>query len=160
MEQNTFKRLDHIAVAVRDLDSTMQYYQDILGMKVIETRVTKGVSSGMRSCVLDAGAFSIVLIQGTDENSQVCRYIERYGQGVQHVAFEVDDLERSAAALAEKGMSFSTDVINGQGLKQIFSRRNECDGMMYELIQRTGETGFQEESVHQLFNQLERHDEF
>lgn len=153
--KHAFSRIDHIAIAVSDLETALCFYRDTLGMALVERRETKGLRTGMMSAVMDAGAFQIVLIQGIGEESQVSRYITRYGHGVQHVAFEVTNIERMAENLARDGLRFSTGLLVGPGLKQIFSERDAASGMMYELIERTGETGFQDDNVTQLFEQLE-----
>jgi methylmalonyl-CoA/ethylmalonyl-CoA epimerase len=150
-----FRRIDHLAIAVANLEAAVAFYVGMLGMTMIERRETRGKHTGMLSAVLDAGAFKIVLMEGVGEQSQVSRFVENFGQGVQHVAFEVDDVARTAESLAQAGMQFSTKLLAGPGLKQIFSTRDPVSGMMYELIERTGETGFQDDNVNQLFQQLE-----
>ncbi|HEX8115469.1 MAG TPA: VOC family protein [Kofleriaceae bacterium] len=150
-----FRRIDHLAIAVRNLEDAMAFYVGTLGLTLVERRETRGKHTGMLSAVLDAGTFKIVLLEGVGEQSQVSRFIQNFGQGVQHVAFEVDDIERTAESLAHSGMRFSTRLLVGPGLKQIFSVRDPVSGMMYELIERVGETGFQDNNVNQLFQQLE-----
>lgn len=158
--RHVFSRIDHLAIAVSDLETAVSFYRDTLGMALLERRETKGRRTGMLSAVMDAGAFQIVLIEGVGADSQVSRYIERYGQGVQHVAFEVENIERVADGLARDGLRFSTGLLVGPGLKQIFSERDASSGMMYELIERTGETGFQDNNVNRLFEQLEASESF
>ncbi len=97
----------------------------------------------------------LVLMEDGGEQSQVNRLIQSFGQGMQRVAFEVDNIEHTAESLAHSGMRFSTRLLVGPGLKQIFSVRDPVSGMMYELIERGGETGFQDNNVNQLFQQLE-----
>lgn len=155
-----FRRIDHLAIAVCNLEEAIAYYSDTLGMSLVERRSTSGKRTGMLSAVMDAGAFKIVLIEGVGEDSQVSRFIQHFGQGVQHVAFEVEDIEATAASLQKAGMSFSTSLLSGAGLKQIFSTRDPVSGMVYELIERVGEDGFQDDNVNNLFLQLEEADSF
>lgn len=150
-----FRRIDHLAIAVKHLEEAVTFYVGTLGMTLVERRETSGKHSGMLSAVLDAGAFKIVLIEGIGEQSQVSRFIQNFGQGVQHVAFEVDDIESAAESLEKSGLRFSTRLLVSPGLKQIFSVRDSASGMMYELIQRIGDNGFQDDNVNQLFQQLE-----
>lgn len=158
--QEYAKRIDHVAIAVLDLENSIQFYRDILGFKLTERRETKGKTSGMISAVLEAGDFTFVLIQGTEPESQVSEYIQKYGPGVQHVAIEVDDLVKASEKLKEHGYEFATNIIHGAGLDQIFSKRDPGSGMMIELIQRTGEVGFQDGNVQDLFEQLEKNHAF
>lgn len=159
-EKIKFKRIDHFAIAVEDLERALNHYKDVLGLRLVEMRSTEGEKTGMLSAVLDAGEFQIVLVQGTSEKSQVNRYIDNYGQGVQHVAIEVDGIETVSQELNKQGLEFVTDLIFGDGLKQIFSRRDPSSGVMIELIERTSESGFQDNNVNNLFKQLEDKDAY
>ncbi len=160
MSESTFSKIDHIAIAVSDLDSAVSFYSETLGMSVVEKRETHGRKTGMLSVVLDAGSFTVVLIEGVGESSQVSRYIEKYGPGVQHVAFAVSEIEQVVEKLSEKKVKFSTDLLVGSGLKQIFTTRDSESGMMYEFIERDGEFGFQDQNVDRLFQQLEDSDSY
>ncbi len=160
MENNTYTRIDHLAIAVLDLEKAIDFYTNLLGFKLLERRETQGERTGMISAVLDAGNFTIVLLQGTQSDSQVSKYVEHYGPGVQHVAFAVKSIDSVAAALQESGVQFATNVILGDGLKQIFTKREPISGMMIELIERAEFEGFQEESVNSLFLQLEKSAQF
>jgi methylmalonyl-CoA epimerase len=149
-------RVDHVAVAVNDIEDAVFLYHDIFGFELINRREIKGAFSGMKSAELDAGGFSIVLIQGTAPESQVSRYVAEYGPGVQHIAVEVDDVEVLSNKLKERGVKFATDVIRGDGLVQIFTQREANCGMMFEFIQRIKKTGgFEQANIQQLFEQLE-----
>src|SRR5687767_13888227 len=148
-------RVDHIAIAVRDLDKAISLYEQVFGFVLTNRREVQGKFSGMISAELDAGAFSLVLVQGTSPDSQVCRYIEAYGPGVQHVAIAVDDLDAVAGALKASGAQFATDIIEGDGLRQLFSKREANTGMMFEFIERRAVAGFQTQNIQHLFEQLE-----
>lgn len=154
-------RIDHVAIAVKDLDKALFLYRDVFGFALMQCREVKGSFSGMKSAELDAGGFSVVLVQGTDSASQVCRYVEEYGSGVQHIAIEVDDVEVLAKTLKEAGVKFATDIIRGRGLMQIFTQREENSGMMFEFIQRISNgKGFDAANIQQLFEQLEANESY
>ena len=160
MLSHPFLRIDHLAIAVNDLEEAVVFYRDVLKLPLVERRETLGQKTGMRSAVMSAGNFQIVLIEGTSPESQVSRYIEKYGPGVQHVAFEVEDIDSTQRALAENGLEFSTGVLEAPGLRQAFSKRDQVSGMMYELIERTGEIGFKDANTTRLFEELERADAY
>lgn len=149
-------KIDHVAVAVPDLDASIAFYQR-LGFELVERRRTAGNDTEMVSAVLRAGAIIMVLIQGTAPGSQVSRYIENYGPGVQHIAIEVRDAEKLRRELCEAGVEFNTSLIQGRGIRQVFTARDRGSGMMYEFIERESNDGdFTDESVRDLFEQLER----
>ncbi|MDE1476884.1 VOC family protein [Xenorhabdus bovienii] len=149
-----YKRIDHIAIAVVSLDKALSMYVGVLGFTFVERRVTTGLVTAMESAVLQGNGYTIVLLQGTEPQSQITQYIEQYGPGVQHIAFEVDDLEEIVKELTENGIQFSTQIIKGGNLKQIFTKRDCESGMMFEFIERYGE-GFEENNINSLFRQLE-----
>lgn len=149
-------RVDHVAIAVENIDNAVLLYEEIFGFKLIKRREINGEFTGMRSAELDAGGFSIVLVQGTSPESQVSRYIAEYGTGVQHVAVEVEDVEALVATLKESGVEFATDLIRGDKILQAFTKRERNTGMMFEFIQRAErESGFEANNIQKLFEQLE-----
>jgi methylmalonyl-CoA epimerase len=153
--------VDHIAIAVPDLEKSIKFFEEVLGFETVERRETKGKKTGMVSAVLKAGPITVVLLQGTSPESQVSRYVESYGPGVQHIAIGVQNLETLVGGLRESGVAFDTKVIRGSGLLQIFTQRDPDSGMMFELIEHTAEGGdFTDQSVQQLFEQLEEKDSF
>lgn len=153
--------LHHIAVAVGDLEQAISWYCEVLGFQLQERRMTEGASTGMISAVLAAGPITVVLIQGTSPGSQVGRYVAKYGPGVQHIAIEVTDLVAARKALEEQGAKFATTIIEGDGIRQSFTLREDNSGMMYELIEQYHNDGtFTDRSVRQLFLELEQQDTF
>lgn len=153
--------LHHVAVAVRDLEKAIAWYRDVLGFELVERRMTEGERTAMISAVLAAGPITVVLIQGTAPESQVSRYVDAYGPGVQHIAIEVTDLAAARRALEDRGTPFVTSIIEGDGIRQAFTRREPNSGMMYELIEQYHNDGcFTDRTVHQLFHELEEKDVF
>jgi methylmalonyl-CoA/ethylmalonyl-CoA epimerase len=153
------RSIDHVAIAVRDLEESITFYTDVLGFELKERRRTEGKNTAMVSAVLKAGPITVVLLQGTSPDSQVSKFVEHYGAGVQHLAIGVEDLPQMAEDLKASGMEFDTNVIQSPGLRQIFSARDKGSGMMFEFIERMG-GDFSDQSVQQLFEQLEKKDAF
>ena len=152
-------RIDHIAVAVRDLEASLAWCTKLLGLELIERRRTEGAQTAMLSAVLKLGPVTLVLTQGTSSESQVSRYLAHYGPGVTHVAIEVTDVPSVVEELQAAGIQFATEIIRGDGICQAFTRRDEGTGMMFELIERSG-GGFSDESVNTLFRTLEESGDF
>ncbi|MBQ4800947.1 VOC family protein [Pseudoalteromonas sp. MMG006] len=156
-------KVDHLAIAVIDLEKAIEYYTKNLGFDLIEQRITSGVKTAMKSAVLGglSTGFTIVLLEGIGKESQVSRFVEKFGPGVQHAAFLVEDLEKVAVELAGRGVEFSTDIIRGPNLYQLFTKREENSGMMFEYIQRLEQKdGFEETNIQRLFESLEQSDHF
>jgi methylmalonyl-CoA/ethylmalonyl-CoA epimerase len=147
--------IDHIAIAVKNLEESIAFYESVLGFEVQERRRTEGRTTAMISAVMRAGPVTVVLLEGASQESQVSKYVEHYGPGVQHIAFGVEDLPALVAELKIAGFEFDTDIIASSGLRQIFSTRDPGSGMMYEFIERLG-GDFSDSSVKSLFEQLEK----
>jgi methylmalonyl-CoA/ethylmalonyl-CoA epimerase len=148
--------IDHIALAVQDLGAATTWVRDVLGFALIEKRETHGKTSGMKSAVLRTGSVTIVLTEGIGETSQTSQFVRQFGAGVQHVAFRVRDIARTADIMRSQGLEFSSPQLDSDQLSQIFSTRNEATGLMVELIERQGGfEGFRDENVQRLFDSLE-----
>ncbi|NHF65713.1 VOC family protein [Xanthomonas hortorum] len=151
-----YHSIDHIALAVQDLEAAVDFFQHRLGFELMGRRQIAGKHTGMVSAEMRQGEITFVLCQGTEPESQVSRLIEHHGVGVAHIALRVDDVHATTGQLRERGLGFDTSVIEGSGLKQAFSSRDSVTGLCFELIERHGESGFQDASVNELFAQLER----
>lgn len=154
-------RVDHLAIAVIDLEEAVQTYVNTLGFELIDRKEAAAGDFGMRSVELCCGGFTVVLIQGVGEESQVSRFVKHYGAGVQHVAIEVEDLNGVVEELTDSGVEFSTGIIVGDSLKQIFTVRDKNSGVMFELIERMdADSVFEKNNVAELFDQLQNSGHF
>lgn len=147
--------IDHIAVAVPDLNAATKWVHDVLGFVLEETRETHGKKTGMKSAVLRLGFVTIVLTEGIGEDSQTTRFVKSCGPGVQHVAFRVKNLALAMKAMQRNGLTFSSPRLDSEGLSQVFSHRDPATGLMVELIERRNFNGFRDENVQKLFDSLE-----
>jgi hypothetical protein len=109
----------------------------------------------MLSAVMKAGSAVVVLVQGVGPNSQVSRFVERFGSGVQHLALEVTDLD--VAIKHFNSAAADIDVIEEDGIRQVFLRRDQGSGVRIELIERRG-GNFNDRSVEKLFRAFESKD--
>lgn len=152
--------IDHVAIAVRELEPAIAYYRDVLGFELRERRQISGRVSGMDSAVMEAGGVKFVLVQGDSPESNVSRYIEAYGPGVQHVAIEVPDPQEAIEDLRRRGADLLTGIIHGPGLDQIFTKREPNSGIQLEIIARAENDGFDPANVQELFEAMERENVF
>jgi len=94
-------KIDHLGIAVRDLDEATRIYT-ALGLKV--ERVTEVPEQKVRVAFISVGESTIELVQPTSNNSPVARYLEARGEGMHHLALEVDDIEGALAELSACGV--------------------------------------------------------
>lgn len=148
-------RVDHIAIAVKDLSAATKWYEHF-GFIVLERRSTEGLHTGMHSAILQAGSVVVVLIQGTSPESQVSKFITHFGPGVQHIALEITDLEEALERVSQAGGKVDAQA-QDTGIRQAFLQRDPGSGVRVELIERRG-GHFTDHSVRQLFLAFEQED--
>jgi catechol 2,3-dioxygenase-like lactoylglutathione lyase family enzyme len=149
--------IDHIAIAVSDLPEAVRWYTSALGFKLLEKRTTRGERTGMISAVLVSGGVVVVLVQGTEPESQVSRFVDAFGAGVQHVAFRVRNLTTAVGRLRQANAAVDTPLIEDEGIRQAFLRRDPGSGVRVELIERKG-GDFTDRSINKLFRAFESQD--
>jgi methylmalonyl-CoA/ethylmalonyl-CoA epimerase len=160
--------IDHITLCVENLDAAEFLFTKILGFEVIwSARDVGSDKSSMDTVVVQRGNAKIALMQGRDKvmKSQISEFIEKYGQGVQHFALEVDDIDAVSREWEEHGVKFSGSVKEGRDgfgpLKQRFTYPLfPGSGMFIELTQRqhgdeTAKT-FVRSTVESLYKDIER----
>jgi methylmalonyl-CoA/ethylmalonyl-CoA epimerase len=136
--------IDHITLCVENLDAARFLFTKILGFEVIwSARDVGSDKSSMDTVVVQRGNARIALMQGRDKlmKSQISEFIEKYGQGVQHFALEVDDIDAVCREWEAHGVKFSGSVKEGRDgfgpLKQRFTYSLfPGSGMFIELTQR------------------------
>jgi len=136
--------IDHITLCVENLDAAEFLFNKILGFEVIwSARDVGSDKSSMDTVVVQRGNAKIALMQGRDKvmKSQISEFIEKYGQGVQHFALEVDDIDAVCREWEGHGVKFSGPVKEGRDgfgpLKQRFTYPLfPGSGMFIELTQR------------------------
>lgn len=160
--------IDHITLCVENLDAAEFLFTKILGFEVIwSARDVGSDKSSMDTVVVQRGNAKIALMQGRDKvmKSQISEFIEKYRQGVQHFALEVDDIAAVSREWEEHGVKFSGSVKEGRDgfgpLKQRFTYPLfPGSGMFIELTQRqhgdeTAKT-FVRSTVESLYKDIER----
>lgn len=146
--------VDHVAIAVENLEQSIEWYTKYLGFRVTDRRFTQGNCTAMLSAVLVSGGAVVVLVQGTSPESQVSRFIQKFGPGVQHLAFRLIDIDVAIQRLAGADQAIDTPVIADEGIRQVFLRRVPGSGVRVELIERCG-GNFSDSSVDRLFRAFE-----
>ncbi|TLY16633.1 MAG: hypothetical protein E6K69_03715 [Nitrospirae bacterium] len=160
--------IDHITLCVKNLDAAEYLFTKILGFEVIwSARDVGSDKSSMDTIVVQRGNAKVALMQGRDKavQSQISEFIEKYGEGVQHVAIEVDDIEAVCREWEYHGVKFSGPLKEGRdgfgALKQRFTYPlfPGC-GVFLELTQRQlgGEQSktFVRGTVEALYKDIER----
>ncbi len=129
------KKVDHIGIAVKDLATTLKIYET-LGLKAVETEVVE--DQKVKVAFLPVGDSEVELLESTSPDGPIAKYIERNGEGIQHIAFRVDNLAQRLAELKEKGVRLIDEKPRrGAGGAQIaFLHPKSTYGVLIELCER------------------------
>lgn len=128
-------KIDHIGIAVRDLEESLKFYRDRLGLTVKGIETVPGQK--VRVAFLPLGESNVELLEPTDAASPVARYIEKNGEGIQHLAFRVSNLEEKLACLKEQGVKLIDEKPrHGAGGARIaFIHPQSAGGVLVELCE-------------------------
>ena len=131
----TVKRIDHIAVIVEDLDATLGFWRDALGIEL--TGVEEAAEEAARVAFLPVGGSQVELVEPTVMDSSLKRFLERRGPGMHHICLEVDDLQGMLDQLRERGVQLvnETPRIGSEGRKYAFIHPKSAFGVMVELYE-------------------------
>jgi len=128
--------LEHIGIAVSNLDEALEVYEKILGLKVKKIRVVE--EQKVKAALLLAGEIKIELTEPTDEESPVARFIQKKGEGIHHIAFTVTNLEGFLKKVKEKGIVLVDEKprIGVEGYKMAFLHPKSTKNVLLELCEK------------------------
>ena len=134
-------RIDHVGVAVADLDEAIEFYQHAFGMRLAHQVVNQG--QGVREAMMEvghSGAF-VQLLAPLTPDSTIAKFLDRNGPGIQQVAYTVDDLEATSAELRAKGLRLLFDQPRGgtAGSLVNFVHPKDAGGVLVELVQHAAD---------------------
>jgi len=127
------KRLDHIAVLVKDLDQALSFWQDQLGLTL--DHVEKIDSMEVKIAFLPLGDSEIELVQPTTSDSGLAKYLEKRGPGLHHICIEVENINTMLGELKEKGVRLidGEPVTMDDGRKLAFLHPKSAGSVLVEL---------------------------
>ena len=132
-----FTKIDHVGIAVPDLDEAIAFYRDTFGVVSVheETNEEQGVREAMLA--VGDGATMIQLLAPLTDDSTIAKFIGRNGPGVQQVAYTVDDVEAASATLRERGLRLLYDAPRRgtSGSRVNFVHPKDAGGVLVELVQ-------------------------
>lgn len=129
-------KVDHIGIAVSNLEESLKMYTDILGMTLHGTETVE--EQKVKTAFLPLGETEIELLESTAPDGPIGKFIEARGQGIQHIAFRVDDIEAALAELKAKGVRLIDEKprYGAGGAKIAFLHPKATGGVLIELCQK------------------------
>lgn len=129
------EKLEHIGIAVKNLDESNKLFAKLLGKP--HYKIEEVASEGVRTSFFDAGNVKIELLEATNPNSPIAKFIEKRGEGIHHLAFEVANIKESVRAYAENGFALLNETPKaGADNKQIaFMHPKSTNGVLVEMCE-------------------------
>jgi methylmalonyl-CoA/ethylmalonyl-CoA epimerase len=129
-------KIDHLGIAVKSIDEGKTFWTDVLGLDfegsetVAEQKVT--------TAFLPVGESEVELLESTAPDGPIAKYLEKKGEGIQHVAFRVEDIEGALEELKEKGIRLIDEKPRkgAGGAKIAFLHPKATNGVLVELCER------------------------
>jgi methylmalonyl-CoA/ethylmalonyl-CoA epimerase len=132
-------RIDHVGVAVADLDEALAFYADTFGMRCVheETNHDQGVREAMLAVGPDENGPRLQLLAPARSDSAIAKFLDRSGPGLQQVAYTVADVEAAAAALRARGLRLLYDEPRRgtAGSRINFVHPKDAGGVLVELVE-------------------------
>ena len=129
------KKVDHISIAVKNLEEGLKIYENLLGIK--PSHVEEVPDQGIKAAMIQVGDVEIEIIQPINPDSGVAKFLDKKGEGIHHICLEVDDVDRELESLAARG----TELIDKKGRKGLagkigFLHPRSTNGVLIELAQK------------------------
>nr|WP_092068739.1 methylmalonyl-CoA epimerase [Dendrosporobacter quercicolus]NSL47209.1 methylmalonyl-CoA epimerase [Dendrosporobacter quercicolus DSM 1736]SDL80607.1 methylmalonyl-CoA epimerase [Dendrosporobacter quercicolus] len=129
-------KVDHIGIAVKDLEQAKKFYTEVLGMTALGEEVVE--QQKVKVCFIPCGDSEVELLESTSPDGPIAKYIDKNGEGIQHVALRVDNLENALADLKEKGVRLIDEKprYGAGGASIAFVHPKATGGILLELSER------------------------
>lgn len=129
-------RVDHIGIAVKDIEQAKKFYTEFLGMKALGEEVVE--EQKVKVCFIPCGDSEIELLESTSPDGPIAKHIEKKGEGIQHIALRVDNIEAAIADLMAKGVRMIDEKprYGAGGAKIAFVHPKSTGGILLEISER------------------------
>lgn len=132
---NFVKSVNHIGIAVQSIEAALPYYTETLSLSLLG--IEEVASQKVKVAFLDAGNVKIELLEATEADGPIAKFIENRGEGVHHIAFNVSDIRTRMKTLKEEGVQLLQEEpkIGAGGTEVAFLHPRSSFGVLYELCE-------------------------
>lgn len=127
--------IEHIGIAVKNLEESIKYYEEVLGLKCYNIEEVK--DQKVKTAFFKVGEVKIELLESTDPEGPIGKFIEKKGEGIHHIAFAVENIEEKLKKAEEKGVRLidTTSRKGAEGLNIAFLHPKSTFGVLTELCE-------------------------
>jgi len=127
--------IEHIGIAVKNLEESIKYYEDVLGLKCYA--VEEVIDQKVKTAFFKVGQTKIELLESTDPDGPIGKYIDKKGEGIHHLAFHVNGIDKALKEAQEKGIRLiDTEPRKGaEGLNIAFLHPKSTNGVLTEFCE-------------------------
>ena len=128
------KKINHVAIVVQDIDEALGFWRDQLGLEL--DHIEEVPSQASKVAFMPVGGSEVELVQPTDPESGLGKYLEKRGEGLHHLCIEVDDIDAMLDLLKEKGVRLINEApVDLPGRRMAFIHPKAGNGVLIELYQ-------------------------
>lgn len=129
------RKIEHLGIAVKSIEESAKIYEALLGSSCY--KIEEVVSEGVKTAFYQIGESKIELLEATNEHSPIYKFIEKKGQGIHHIAFDVKDIHAEIERLKAEGFQLINEVPKDGADNKIiaFLHPKSTDGILVELCQ-------------------------
>ncbi|OFX58344.1 MAG: methylmalonyl-CoA epimerase [Bacteroidetes bacterium GWA2_30_7] len=130
------KYIEHIGIAVKNLESAIMYYEKVFGMKCYA--IEEVTEQKVKTAFFKVGETKIELLETTDPDGPIGKFIEKKGEGIHHIAFAVDNIQNSLNAIEKEGVTLidKTPRKGAEGLDIAFLHPKSTFGVLTEICEK------------------------
>ena len=130
--------IEHIGIAVKDLTESIKYYEEVLGLKCYS--IEEVADQKVKTAFFKVGQTKIELLESTDPEGPIGKYIEKRGEGIHHLAFHVNDLQNALDNAKDKGVRLIDEKPRkgAEGLNIAFLHPKSTNGVLTEFCEDPG----------------------
>ncbi len=127
--------IEHIGIAVKDLEASIKYYEDVLGLKCYSIEEIE--DQKVRTAFFQVGQTKIELLETTDDDGPIGKFIEKKGEGIHHIAFAVKNIENALTEVESKGIRLidKEPRKGAEGLDIAFLHPKSTNGVLTEFCE-------------------------
>ena len=129
------KKISHLGMAVRDLEESRKYYEDVFGLTTSDPIV--GGGGTIHVSMIPVGDVHVELLQPVGNEGVMAKFLEKRGEGFHHICYEVDDIHAEINRMKKAGMEILGDVMDGAEGPSICLQPTKTHGVVVELVEKT-----------------------